>query len=206
MRLGLFGGTFDPPHIGHLIVAQDALEALRLDRVLFILAGAPPHKLNQVVTPAAVRLEMLEAALGDDQRFAIETLELDRTGPSYTVDTAAALLAKYPGADLFLLLGADQFREFDMWREPGRLAELVSLVVLSRDGAAGGAGAARADGPAASPAETAGNFGAQYVNVTRIDISSTAIRRRSAAGESIRYLVPAGVATYLSEHRVYEAH
>jgi nicotinate-nucleotide adenylyltransferase len=193
VRLGLFGGTFDPPHIGHLIVAQDALEALRLDRILFIPAGAPPHKLNRTITPAAVRLEMLRAAIGDDARFAIESLELDRPGPSFTVDTAAAMAAKYPGADLFLLIGADQFREFATWREPERLAGLVSIAVLSREGAE------------AAPAETAGNFGAQYVNVTRIDISSTAVRRRCAAGESIRYLVPAGVEAYLSEHRVYGA-
>lgn len=194
MRLGLFGGTFDPPHIGHLIVAQDALEALRLDRVLFIPAGAPPHKRNQVVSPAAVRLDMLRAAIADDPHFDIETLELDREGPSYSVDTVATLKAAYPDDTLVLLIGADQYGEFATWHEPDRLAGMVELAVLSRAGTETNVG----------PAEKAAKFGAQYVNVTRIDISSTAIRRRCAAGESIRYLVPAGVAAYLSEHRVYE--
>ena len=191
MRLGLFGGTFDPPHIGHLIVAQDALMALRLDRILFIPAGIPPHKANRPVTAAAVRLAMLRAATVHDPRFAIDGLELEREGPSYTVDTLAALRGKYPDDELFLLIGIDQFREFETWRDPGRVAEMATIVVLSRDGEEIG-------DPAALEA-----FGGRYVKVTRIDLSSTVLRSRSAAGESLRYLVPEPVEAYLAAHHVY---
>jgi len=191
VKLGLFGGTFDPPHIGHLIVAQDAMASLGLDRVLFIPAAVPPHKLDKVVTPAAERLAMLAAAIEGDIRFGIDTVELDRTGPSYTVDTVEALSRQYGNDELYLLLGADQFAEFRTWREPERVAELVNIVVLSREGA-----------PAASAAELEA-FRARWVGVTRIDVSSTGIRERCAAGEPIRYHVPAAVERYLETHEVY---
>jgi nicotinate-nucleotide adenylyltransferase len=189
VKLGLFGGTFDPPHIGHLIVAQDALEALRLDRILFIPAGLPPHKVGRPITPAATRLAMLQAAVAHDPRFGIETLELERAGPSFTVDTVQALTTKYPGAELFLLMGADQAREFDTWREPERLAAMATLVVLSRSGLA-----ETPDDP---------GFRGRYVKVTRIDISSTAVRSQAAAGRSVRYLVPPSVEAYIGANGVY---
>jgi nicotinate-nucleotide adenylyltransferase len=198
VRLGLFGGTFDPPHIGHLIVAQDALEQLRLDRILFIPAGAPPHKLKQEITSGATRLAMLEAAVGADARFGIETLELERSGPSYTVDTVAALKGKYPGAELVLLIGADQYREFGTWREPARVASMATIAVLSRSGSESGSG------PSAGEVESA-DVGGRYLKVTRIDISSTRVRQRASQGESIRYLVPAAVEAYIGAHRVYTA-
>ncbi|MGH7483144.1 MAG: nicotinate (nicotinamide) nucleotide adenylyltransferase, partial [Longimicrobiales bacterium] len=134
MRMGVFGGTFDPPHIAHRIVAQDALEALGLDRVLFVPASVPPHKRDRPRTAAPIRLEMLRALLDDDARFEISTLELDRDGPSYTVDTLRALRRDRPGTALHLLIGADQWREFESWREPGAIEELARVCVLGRAG------------------------------------------------------------------------
>jgi nicotinate-nucleotide adenylyltransferase len=192
VKLGLFGGTFDPPHIGHLIVAQDAIAALHLDRVIFIPAGSPPHKRDRPVTAGGTRAAMLEAAVRDDPRFEVDRIEIERSGPSYSVDTAEALHARHPAADLFFLVGADQFREFRTWREPERLAGLVKVAIMSRKGV-----------PPVADADI-GTFGARYIEVTGIDISSTDIRRRQAAGTSIRYLVPPAVEAYLSRHPVYQ--
>ena len=179
MRLGVFGGTFDPPHLGHLIVAQDACAALALDGVLFVLAASPPHKQGRAHTPARLRLEMLEAATADDPRFRPCDIELRRDGPSYTVDTLRQLAAEEPAAELFLLIGADQAREFATWRSPDDITRLATVVALSREG--------EAAPPDVTPASM------RWLPVTRIDISATDIRRRVAVGEPIRYLVPAAV-------------
>lgn len=189
MRLGVFGGTFDPLHIGHLIVAQDAWAALGLDRVLLVPAAVPPHKRGRVVTPADVRLEMVRAAVAGDPRFEVSDLELRRPGPSYTVDTLRELHERYPGADLFFLLGVDQYRDFHTWREPEEIARLATLVVLSRTGIV----------------EVESRVGTlpTVLPVTRIDLSATEIRRRVAAGEPIRYLVPWGVEELILEEGLY---
>ncbi len=191
MRLGLYGGTFDPPHIGHLIVAHDAFIALGLDRIILIPAGAPPHKQGRVVTPAELRLGMLAAAVDGDPRFDVDSVELDRDGPSYTVDTVVAMQEKYPGAELYLLMGADQFAEFRTWRDPHRIADLARVAVLSRPGVL-----------RAADAELEA-FGAQWVTVTALDISSSDIRQRRGRGESVRYLVPPGVEAFLDNHDIY---
>jgi nicotinate-nucleotide adenylyltransferase len=185
VRIGIFGGTFDPPHVGHLIVAQDALRTLALDRVIFVPAALPPHKQNQAITPAALRLRMLSAAIDGDARFSVDEIELERSGPSYTVDTLRAFRRRHPAADLFLLIGADQFSELATWREPEEIARLAHLAVMTRGGEGGGAGAALT------------------VPVTRIDLSATGIRRRVAAGASIRYLVPEAVETLIRAHALY---
>lgn len=197
MRSGVFGGTFDPPHIGHLIAAQDAAAALALDRVLFVPAAQPPHKAGAPVTAATIRLRMLELAIAGDGRFAIDTLELARPGPSYTVDTLRELTAR--GGEWTLLLGADQYELFETWHEPGEIRRLARIAVLDRGGLAPRDG----DAPAGSPAALPMSDGALRVTVTRIDISSSGIRRRAAAGESIRYLVPAPVEQFILEHGLY---
>lgn len=189
MNVGVFGGTFDPPHTGHLIVAQDAALALRLDRVLFVPAATPPHKLGRRMTPAATRARMLELAIAGDPTFSWSRLELDRTGPSFTVDTLAALFESQPDNHWTLLLGADQYTEFDTWREPDRIRELARVAVMAREGETGGMG----------PEER----GDVRVPVTRVDISATEIRRRVASGEPIRYLVPAAVESFIFEQRLY---
>lgn len=173
MRVGLLGGTFDPPHIGHLIAAQDVITSLGLDRVLFIPAHSPPHKRDRTVTAASIRLEMLEATIAGNPCFGIDTLELERKGTSYTVETLRILREREPDWALHLLLGVDQVRELATWREPAEVVRLARLVVMAREGV----GEVRLDWPC------------DRVAVTRIDVSSTDLRRRAAAGRPIRYLV-----------------
>ncbi|HEX7091769.1 MAG TPA: nicotinate-nucleotide adenylyltransferase [Longimicrobiales bacterium] len=191
MRLGVFGGTFDPPHIGHLIVAQDAWAALGLDRVLFVPAAEPPHKRGRVRAPAALRLAMVEAACAGDARFEASDLEIRRGGTSYTVDTLRALKERDPEGALFFLLGADQFRDIHTWRSPLELARLAELVVLSR--------------PGWPDVEPGIELPYRRLDVTCVDVSATEIRRRVAAGEPIRYLVPAGVEAIIRAHGLYGA-
>ncbi|HEX9108742.1 MAG TPA: nicotinate-nucleotide adenylyltransferase [Longimicrobiales bacterium] len=191
MKLGIFGGTFDPPHVGHLLVAQDAWSALGLDRVLFVPAASPPHKQGRAHTPAPLRLEMLEAALAGDERFQACDVELRRSGPSYTVDTLRQLGREHPGAQLFLLIGADQAREFLSWKSPEEIASLATVVALSREGAAADASAGGLDARL------------RALPVTRIDISATEIRRRVAEERPIRYLVPAGVEAIIRREQLY---
>lgn len=197
MRLGILGGTFDPPHVGHLAIAQDAWARLPLDRVLFVPAAVPPHKIGAVCTAPDLRLEMVRAAIAGDDRFEASPIELERTGPSYTVDTLRALTKRQPAAELFLLLGADQFREIGTWRESAELARLAQLVVVPRgDEDAGAMDAARR----ALPADAR----VTRLDATRVDVSSTEIRRRRAAGEPIRYLVPDDVLRVIERERLYE--
>ncbi|HEX6939874.1 MAG TPA: nicotinate-nucleotide adenylyltransferase [Longimicrobiales bacterium] len=191
MNIGIFGGTFDPVHTGHLIVAQDAWSALGLDRVLFIPAAVPPHKRGRVAASPELRLEMLRAATAGDPRFATSDLELRRSGPSYTVDTLRELRERDPSGALFLLLGADQFREFHTWREPGEITRLATLVVLSRGGTE------------APPPPL--DLPYRRLTVTRVDISATEIRRRVAAGQPVRYLVPAAVEEIIRREGLYRA-
>jgi nicotinate-nucleotide adenylyltransferase len=190
VRLGLYGGTFDPPHIGHLIVAQDVLAGLGLDRVIFIPAGTPPHKRDRRITPAPVRLRLLHAAIQDDARFEVDAVEINRSGPSWTVETLETLRERHAGDELFLLMGTDQFAEFSTWRDPSRIAALAHITIMQRDGTT------------VRDADLAA-FGARLVTVTRIDISSTDIRRRVAGGESIRYLVPRAVEDMLEQDPIY---
>jgi len=192
VRLGLLGGTFDPPHVGHLIAAQDAMQALALARVAFIPAARPPHKLDRPVTAAKHRLAMLRLACADDPRFTLETLELDRVGPSYTVDTLRTLARR--GHELFLLIGADQFAEFDTWKEPAQVRRLATLGVMRRAGEEVAAGIVGQD---------AGFLPVRDVPVTRVDVSSSLIRAAVAGGRSIRYLVSPAVEKYIHEHQLY---
>lgn len=168
------------------MVAQDAVDVLALDRVVFVPASVPPHKQNRPITPAAIRLAMLEAATADNDRFGVDDLELRRDGPSYTVDTLRALRARHPDAELVLLLGADQYAELGTWRAPDVIVRLARIGVLTRGGTAGTAGE-----------------GAVHVPVTRIDLSSTDVRERVALGKSIRYLVPDGVIRIIKDYRLY---
>lgn len=214
MKIGIFGGTFDPPHVGHLIVAQDAALALGLDRILFIPAARPPHKRHAELTPAALRAEMLALAIEDDPRFAMDRRELDRTGASYTVDTLRELAHAEPETRWTLLIGADQYREFDTWRDPDEIRRLAQLAVLMRGGthsgsAAGGAPGKNSAGNGVADAHlvrpAAHDTGAGYIalEVTRIDVSATAVRARIAAGLPIRYLVPRAVEEFILGQKLY---
>ncbi|HEY0021136.1 MAG TPA: nicotinate-nucleotide adenylyltransferase [Longimicrobium sp.] len=189
MRLGVYGGAFDPPHLGHLTAASDACDALGLDRLLWIPSAV--HPLKPVRTAPELRLEMVRAAIQGDPRFAADDLELRRTGPSYTVDTLRALRQREPGAALFFVTGADNLADLPRWREPDQIARLATLAVMSRAG----------DQLSADPA-----FPAVPVPVTRVDLSSTEVRRRVAAGLSIRYLVPEAVREVIARERLYGGH
>lgn len=186
MRLGVYGGAFDPPHLGHLVAASDACDALGLHRLLWIPSAV--HPLKAVRTAADVRLEMVRAAIQGDPRFAADDLELRRTGPSYTVDTLRELRAHEPEAELFFLTGADNLRDLPRWREPDEIARLATLAVVSRAGDSL---------PAGAP------YPAVAVAVTRMDVSSTEVRRRVAAGLSIRYLVPEAVRAVIEREGLY---
>lgn len=189
VNIGVFGGTFDPPHVGHLVVAQDALEALGLDAILFVPARVSPFKTESESTPAAVRLAMLEAAVADHPAFRIWDGELRRSGPSYTVDTLESLRVQYPDASLTLLMGVDQWRSFDGWKDPKRILELARVGVMERVGV---------------PAEGQGPpWPHVAVPVRRIDVSSTEVRERVGGGRSIRYLVPESVRARIQESRLY---
>jgi nicotinate-nucleotide adenylyltransferase len=186
--IGVFGGTFDPPHLGHLIVAADVCVALELDRLLFIPAAVPPHKLAQVEATAEQRLEMVRAAVRGDARFEVDDLELRRPGPSFTVDTLHTLRTRFPESRLYFLIGADALREIHSWREPEEVARLAQLIVFARDG---------------QQAPTMHGISAQPVPVTRVDISASEIRRRVRAGIPIRYLVPDAVREIIERENLY---
>ncbi|HSM61039.1 MAG TPA: nicotinate-nucleotide adenylyltransferase [Longimicrobiales bacterium] len=189
-RIGVFGGTFDPPHLGHVGVATDVADHLRLDRLLWVPAGIPPHKAAHRVTDAAIRLEMVRRAAAGDPRFEVSDLELSRPGPSYTVDTLRRLHAEHPDAELFLLLGADQVETFaGTWKDPADILELARLAVLDRAGE-------RAPAPA-------GGERAVHVPVRRVDVSSTEVRARASRGEDISDLVPPGVADVVDREGLY---
>ena len=188
MRIGIFGGTFDPPHVGHLLAASDAYEALGLDRVVFVPAAGQPLKSAIVASPAD-RLAMARLLVADDPRFAVDPVEIERGGLSFTVDTLRALHERWK-ADralaLVLLLGADAAATLPQWREPAAVAALAEIVVLNRTG--GG--------------ETAAVFG-RSIDTRRVDVSSTEIRTRVAAGQSVRGFVPEPVAAYIEGRRLY---
>jgi nicotinate-nucleotide adenylyltransferase len=187
MEIGVFGGTFDPIHLGHLSVASDVHASLGLDRTLLVPSAVPPHK-EAVGTRAALRLEMVRAAIRGDDRFAADDLELRRPGPSYTVDTLTELADRFPHARLSFLIGADALREFPTWRAPEDVARLARLVVFSRHG--------DAPLPEVGVAFTA-------VAVARLDISATDLRERVRAGRPIRYLVPDPVREIIERESLY---
>jgi nicotinate-nucleotide adenylyltransferase len=189
MRLGLFGGRFDPPHLGHLLAAEQAREALALDAVWFIPAPSPPHK--PAVASPAQRYAMTMLATGSHPSFAVSRLELNRPGPSYTFDTVQQVRAAEPAAELFLLTGADAYRDIAGWHRAAELVRQVNIIVVAR--------------PGYNLEQLEPDFHARAGVVTIIgcDISSTEIRNRLKEGRSIRYLVPESVESYLVRHHLY---
>lgn len=196
-RLGIFGGTFDPPHTGHLLAATDAAELLGLDRLWFVPNAIQPLKGSGHGAPAD-RLEMVRRMVANDGRFDVESLEIDRAGLSYTVDTVAVFAERFPDAARFLLIGADVTSSFDRWREPRRIRELATVVVVHRAG-----DAARPGGLGGGDAEGGVLAGARWLETRRIDISSTEVRARVREGRSIRGFVPDAVAEYIAAAGLY---
>ena len=188
MRIGLLGGSFDPPHVGHLLAASDAYEALRLDRLVFIPAAVQPLKADRKTATGEQRLAMTTLLVAGDPRFDVDAVEIDRGGLSYTVETLAALRVRWPSAELFWLVGADIVPSFAQWREPERIVELATVVVLQRAGDISGGNV---------PA------GLRCLATRRIDVSSTEIRQRVKEGRSVRGFVPDAVAELIAAERLY---
>ena len=186
MRLGFLGGTFDPPHVGHLLAASDAFEALELDRLMFIPAAAHPFKGERVGATAAQRLDMLALLVAADSRFGIDPIEIERRGLSYTVDTLTNLATRYPNAKRYFLIGEDLVDEMPTWRSPERIVELAEVVVLSRGDRIG---------------ESPGAF--RRLPTRRVDVSSTEIRARVRADLSLHGFVPDAIAAYIRDAGLY---
>ena len=182
-KIGIFGGTFDPIHHGHLILARDALEQLRLDRVIFIPAANSPHKLGRKPGAAEARVEMLRAAIEGEPHFCLDAMELERPAPSYTVDTMEALKAREPDAEFICLIGEDNIAQLATWHRFSDLSKIAQFAVLDRSGM-------KSTHP--------------YPIIRRhLDISATDIRNRVARGQSIRYLVPRAVEEIIRERQLY---
>lgn len=200
MRLGIFGGTFDPPHVGHLLVATDAYETLSLERILVVPAAVQPLKggTAAVATPEQ-RLEMTRRTFAGDGRFEVSETEISRSGLSYTVDTLEILADERKHDDLVLLLGRDAIALFDRWKRPERILELARLAVLDRaDTAVSDAVMTKYNGVLA-------RTGATAVTTRRIDVSSTEIRRRIRDGLSVRGFVVASVESYITAEKLYRS-
>ena len=188
-RIGVFGGTFDPPHIGHLILAQEAMVKLNLEEIAFIPAAYPPQKGNSPIASPRQRLEMVSLAISDNPKFKALDIELGRKGPSYTIDTILELKrTQGPGQEIFFLMGSDSLRELSTWKEPERLVKICRVVVATR--------------PGFTPQ---GKFAQEVIvlEMPPIGVSSTLIRERVKRREPIRYLVPQKVEEYILRESLY---
>jgi nicotinate-nucleotide adenylyltransferase len=196
VRLGIFGGTFNPPHLGHLICAQEAYVQLRLDCVMLMPARIPPHKAVDDEPGPEHRLELCRLAVAGDPRFAVSDLEMRREGPSYTLDTLRELHTQHPDTELFLIVGGDVAAGLPHWHEPERVLSLATPAIAKRRGT-----------PRASIDEALGKLRggdrASFFRMPRVGFSSTMVRERVRSNEPIRYIVPDGVAEYIHEHGLY---
>ena len=200
MRLGVFGGSFDPVHYGHLLLAETCREQCRLNEVWFVPAAVPPHKQDRMLTAARQRIEMLELATGGHDAFVVSPLEIERGGVSYTVDTLAAVKAQRPAAELFLLMGADSLQDLPTWREPARICELAIPIVVRR------AGSPPPDFSCLSrdvPVDRLELFRQHQVEMPIVEFSSHDLRARITAGHSIRYRTPRAVEKYIETNGLY---
>ena len=201
MRLGIFGGSFDPIHLGHLILAECCRESCQLDKVLFVPAARSPHKLESAPLQDKHRIEMIELAVGGHPNFEVNLSEIKRGGVSYTVDTLTEIKAQFPAAELYFLMGADSLEQFLSWREPNRVCELATLLVVGRPGA---------DHPNVGEVlqgivtdDRLDAIRKCQITAPLIDLSSTDIRARCQHGQSIRYRVPRAVEEYIRSNGLY---
>lgn len=198
MRRGILGGTFDPVHYGHLLMAETCRSELQLDEVRFIPAGQPPHKPDKKITDGHARADMLQLATSGYPEFVTDRRELRRTGPSYTVDTLAEFKEQSPDDSLFLIIGADSLRDFTTWKEPERIAKLTTIVAVNRPNL-----------PEIDEKQVGEWVGdniapsVQTVSMPGSDLSSTYLRKRLRDGESLRFMTPKAVEAFIRQHDIY---
>jgi nicotinate-nucleotide adenylyltransferase len=196
--VGILGGTFNPPHLAHMVCASEARAQLSLDRVLLVPTGVPPHKPMDDEPGAMHRFEMCRLAVGEHREWLeVSPIEINRDGPSYTVDTLGEIHATHPGDDLTFIVGGDMAWSLPGWHEPEAILELASVAVAERAGA-------RREEVRARLAGMAGAHRISYIDVPRLDISSSALRRRVREGRPIDYLVADAVADYIDQRRLYQ--
>ncbi|MBI3287610.1 MAG: nicotinate-nucleotide adenylyltransferase [Chloroflexi bacterium] len=200
-RIGVMGGTFDPIHYGHLAAAEEARVKIALERVLFVVAGMPPHKLGEPVSPAEDRLRMLELAIASNPYFEVSRVDLDRPGPSFSVDTVQLLRQEWgPGAELYFIMGLDSLAELPTWRDPQRLIQLCRLVAVKRP-------RYRVDLVELERAIPDISQRAEIIDMPEVDIAASDLQRRVREGLPIKYQVPPPVEEYIYSHRLYlDAH
>jgi nicotinate-nucleotide adenylyltransferase len=198
LRIGVFGGAFNPPHLGHLVCAQEVLLQLGLERVLFVPVGQAPHREIPDDPGREVRLEMVELAIAGDERFAVSRVEVDREGPSYTSDTLELFRAESPDDELFLILGGDQAAALPTWHEPEKVLERATVAAVERVGWSRSAIGIKL-------ARLRGADRVRHIDMPVIQISATGIRRRVREGRPIRYLVPAEVEEYIRVRGLYRS-
>lgn len=189
VNIGVFGGTFDPPHNGHLIIAEYVRDRVGLERIVFVPSWISPHKQDRQTAGAEHRLGMLQLAIAGIKGGEVSDIEIARGGISYTVDTLTEFHKMRPGCNLSLIIGSDNFREFGSWKEPEKILSLAQLVVMHR--------------PGVEPPELGNDSRVQSIIVPEIQISSTRIRERIQKGESIGFLVPSAIEQYIISHRLY---
>ena len=209
MRLGIFGGTFDPPHVGHLLAASDAIEHLTLDRLVFVPAAVQPLKAGRATASAAHRLAMVRLTVGNDPRLETDSVEVDRDGLSYTVDTLREFARRFPSADRYFLVGADVLASFAQWRDPQTVLDLATLAVLTRRADSDGDASSEATHMEQQRMSARGGLvdglvqRSTFVPTRRVDISSTEIRDRVRSGRSIHGFVTDAVGEYITAHGLY---
>jgi nicotinate-nucleotide adenylyltransferase len=197
MRIGILGGTFDPPHIGHLVIAEEARTNLGLAKVYFVPANHPPHKLDEPISSLQDRVAMLRLALDNNPFFVLSLIEGNRPGPSYTVDTLKLLQSEFPPAsELYFIMGLDSLRDLPTWHQPQELIQLARLAVLRRPGY-------QADLEALEQKIPGIKSRVEFIPAPELSISSTDLQERVRQGYSIRHLVPETVAEYIYDHALY---
>lgn len=197
MRIGIFGGTFDPPHLGHLILASEAQQQLGLEQLLFVLTPYPPHKRGQVIMPVSHRLELLQAAIGDNPAFTLSRVDIDRPPPHYAADTLLLLRKNYPKAEFIYLIGGDSLHDLPKWHEPGRLlAACDALGVMRRPGDTVDLDILEEEIPGVKQK-------VRFIDAPLLEISSTEIRHRLADGRPVRYFLPPAVYQLILQHHYY---